>query len=619
MWAYGLFGASLALRMIHVLTLHDSPFFSILYIDPLMYDEWAQRIASGQLLSERPFFLDPLYPYFIAVVYAIFGHSFLALAFVQAVLGALVPPLVYTAARRPFDEATARTAGVIACVYLPSVYFGNLVMKPGLTLVLMAVWMALMARLLQPESRARTAFAAGVVLALACLTRGNLLLIVPIVAIWMLLGSSDDRSSLRFVERIADPRRLSRAATLAAGVAVVLLLPLAHNYRAGGELILTTANSGANFYIGNNPANKTGEYQQLPFIRANPKWEQVDFAAEARRRAGGREMTDREISDFWFAETWRWVGEHPEDWVWLLGRKVRAFWGSWEIPDSLDYYLYREYTPVLRLPIPGFGLLAPLALTGAFLAWRRRGWPRLMLWAILVYSLSVIVFFVFSRFRMAIAPALFVFAGYALVEGKRRIVAARRNELRPLAAMAAVFLAAFVFVNIPVRARTDSLGFRVAETIGLPTRPETSALGHYNLGLAYAKLAKSQDEAANLQKAEKEMRTALDLSRDLTHARIHVELGKVLSRQRKNREAIEIYKSGLPLEPGEHDIHVALGRLYRREGEIEAAVAEFQRALQMQPRCRIATKNMAEILTELGRVEEARQAYAYLARLHEDL
>ena len=64
------------LRLAHLLTVRDSPFVSILYIDPLWYDEWATRIASGQLLSERPFFLDPLYPYFLGAIFAAFGHHY---------------------------------------------------------------------------------------------------------------------------------------------------------------------------------------------------------------------------------------------------------------------------------------------------------------------------------------------------------------------------------------------------------------------------------------------------------------------------------------------------------------------------------------------------------------
>ena len=66
LWAAGLFTAALVVRLIHLATILDSPFFNILYIDPLFFDEWGLRIAGGQWLSDRPFFLDPLYPYFLA-------------------------------------------------------------------------------------------------------------------------------------------------------------------------------------------------------------------------------------------------------------------------------------------------------------------------------------------------------------------------------------------------------------------------------------------------------------------------------------------------------------------------------------------------------------------------
>ena len=77
-----------------------------------------------------------------------------------------------------------------------------------------------------------------------------------------------------------------------------------------------------------------------------------------------------------------------------MWRKTRSFWGAFEIPDSLDYYLYRTTAPVLRLPVPGFGLLAPLGLLGAVLSWRRRGWPRMLIVFTVAYSGTVILFFV---------------------------------------------------------------------------------------------------------------------------------------------------------------------------------------------------------------------------------
>ena len=37
-WAAGLFATALVLRVLHLATILDSPFFSILYIDPLFFD-----------------------------------------------------------------------------------------------------------------------------------------------------------------------------------------------------------------------------------------------------------------------------------------------------------------------------------------------------------------------------------------------------------------------------------------------------------------------------------------------------------------------------------------------------------------------------------------------------
>ena len=70
-----------------------------------------------------------------------------------------------------------------------------------------------------------------------------------------------------------------------------------------------------------------------------------------------------------------WIRDHPGRWLRLLWVKARNFWGAYEVPDNLDYYLYRGDAPVLRLPLATFGLVAPLALAGAWLLRRRPGWP----------------------------------------------------------------------------------------------------------------------------------------------------------------------------------------------------------------------------------------------------
>lgn len=626
-WAWALLLVALALRSIHLWTVRDSPFFSILYIDPLWYDEWGQRIAAGQLIGDRPFFLDPLYPYFLGAIYALFGHAYFAVGAVQGLLGALVAPLVLYAARPWFPASTARGAGAIAAVYLPAIYFGGLLMKPGLSLFLSALTLLLLSRALAGAGR-RTWLAAGVSLGLTCLTRGNTILVVPLLVGWVLVRAEEGEGGRR-VERIRAalrrPAQRIEALLLAAGTALVLLVPAVHNYAVGGEFILSTANAGANFFIGNNPSNRSGEYQQLPFVNANPKYEQRDFAREAARRSG-RKLSDRETSAFWFAESGRWIREQPGAWLALLLRKVRSFWGAYEQPDSLDYYLYRETAPVLRLPVPGFGLLAPLALLGAVLAFGRRGWPRLLLVFVAAYSASVIIFFVFSRFRMVVAPALYVLAAHAAVELLRRWRAlaaartdARRAAFRAAAWPAGALLVLLAFVNVPVRARTDTWSYAIARALHLPRRPETSSLGCFNLGAAYAARAKEENESPEwLARAEAELRRALSLYPEPTYARIHVELGKVLAREHRNREAIELYLQAAEIEPDDYKIHHALGLLYRREGDYAEAAEAFARALRLEPRHVASADRLGEALLETGRTEDAERAFRHALALAPD-
>ena len=149
-------------------------------------------------------------------------------------------------------------------------------------------------------------------------------------------------------------------------------------------------------------------------------------------------------------------------------------------------------------------------------------------------------------------------------------------------------------VNLPVRAQTGSWSLRLAEAVGLPTRPENSATAHYNLALAYAARAKGSDESAELlARAEAQFREAL--RQEPGHVRILVELGKVLSRQQRNAEAIEVYRQAAALQPNDYRIHHALGRLYGRLGDQAAARDAFRRALRLNPSDHSAARALEEL------------------------
>ena len=125
--------------------------------------------------------------------------------------------------------------------------------------------------------------------------------------------------------------------------------------------------AGQNFYTGNNPANPYGAYGIVPFVRANPHFEQQDFRAEAERRTG-RTLEANAVSRFWFDASLTHMREHPGFALRAFARKFALFWNHFEISDSQDQYLLARESWILRLPLPGFGLLVPFALLGGLAA-----------------------------------------------------------------------------------------------------------------------------------------------------------------------------------------------------------------------------------------------------------
>ena len=174
----------------------------------------------------------------------------------------------------------------------------------------------------------------------------------------------------------------------------------------------------------------------------------------------------------------------------------------------------------------------------------------------------------------------------------------------------------FIFANLPVRARTDTWSHRIARAVHVPTRPETSALGSFNLGAAYAGLAKEREESPELLAlAEAALRRALAEQSEPDHARMQVELGKVLARQQRNHEAIELYEQAAEIEPNDYRIHHSQGLLYRREGDAVSAAAAFGRALRVAPRHVASATRMGEALLETGRRDEAERAFRHALAL----
>ena len=122
-----MFAIALVVRLVYLYQLRGTVLFSVLIGDGRVYDEWAQRIASGQGFGSDVFYQTPLYPSVLALIYRVAGHDVFAVRIVQAVWGAMSCALLALAAGCLFDRRVGVVAGFLLALYGPAVFFDGLI------------------------------------------------------------------------------------------------------------------------------------------------------------------------------------------------------------------------------------------------------------------------------------------------------------------------------------------------------------------------------------------------------------------------------------------------------------------------------------------------------------
>ncbi|MEM9173846.1 MAG: glycosyltransferase family 39 protein, partial [Myxococcota bacterium] len=163
------------------------PAIQLPVIDALAYRDRALEILDGDWLGDAVYYLDPLYPFFLAAVYLVVPPDSLGVLIAQAALDAASVGVVMAIAHRIRGETTALVAGLIAATYRPFFYYSAVLLKAPLMIFLVVAALYLVIRAADDDALWRWA-PAGFLLGLAALTRGNSLLFAPALGLWILFA-----------------------------------------------------------------------------------------------------------------------------------------------------------------------------------------------------------------------------------------------------------------------------------------------------------------------------------------------------------------------------------------------------------------------------------------------
>lgn len=554
------------LRAVYTYQVRYTPFFQTLGLDAKFYDQWARGLIAGQAPGGA-YFMSPLYPYFLAAVYGLFGRDLFLVRMIQAGLGAGTAALTFLIGHDLFDRRVGILAGLTTACYGALIYYDcSILLTPLLVLLnLAAVFLLVRA---DASARRGLYLAAGAVLGLAGIGRAAALLFAPVALLWVL--KSDSRTGGSRGPTV-DARRRS-AALFALGVVLVIAPVTIRNYVASRDFVAVTSNGGINFYIGNG-GQATGGYV---------KPEGLDIVTDADGASIaeadiGRELRPSEVSGYWYRRAWSDIASDPGSWLALLARKLHFVTSSYELPQLENYYFQKRYSPLLRLPLAGFAVVAPLGFLGLGLMLRRRKTAILPLFAA-TYLASIVVFFVVARYRLPVVPVLAIGASYVVLHA---VELAKEARWRRLAVSVGALVALAFVVNANLYGVDREKGF---------------AQPHFRLGIIYSERGMIDEAVAEYEAA---IRT------DPNYPKSYLNLGAVLSEAGRTGEAAVVFRRALSVDPGYVAARVNLAMLLELEGEYDRALAQVDSALATDPTDAMALKERGIVLFRTGESEEA--------------
>ncbi len=342
------------------------------------FDSFGYHTYAVNLLDHHRFETDngyratrmPGYPAFLALVYALFGRSVLAVQLIQAALSALACVLIAFAASRFLPFAWAVAAGIVASVYFD--FFAGVPRVLSETLYIFFLSTFFFVLFERPAYTRARIFVAGCVLGMCGMIRPEATLFGALVAAGLVFFPAQQKRSL--------------ALFFCAGIAIFVGAWTVRNHAILGKWIPSTTRGGASVYCGfQRPLTELG-LASVDTLTSSSSDEIEDdrlFYAKARQA--------------YSQASWRLIMK-----IWLYGVVILLY----------PFHPWYDWTLVFCWPF---------WLSGMWFLWQRsdRFGLTLMAYVLSSSALYIVVGGIAARYREPLAPGLVLLAaagGYFLFE-----------------------------------------------------------------------------------------------------------------------------------------------------------------------------------------------------------
>lgn len=573
-----IFSVALVLRLLYLAEISGNPRFTLPENDPLLYFNQAVKFAETGTLFHGVFFKAPLYPFLLGLLFKFTGPSYLIPRLLQALAGASSSVLAAGICNKTFGSRAGIIAGLLAALYGPSIYFdGELLITPLITVLDLAGLYYFSSAWQNESKRSLHLAAAGAMFGFSALARPTILPFAAIIFLFLLLKGKSIKGMIRSM--------------VFPTVMFLVILPVTvRNYRAGDDLVLISAQGGLAFYTGNNPGSDGMFGVPAGFKQIGGNFEYYDCVKLAEK-SSGRSLKPSEVSDFFYMEGIKYWRENPLQSMRLLIKKVMLFFGNHEISNNQDISAWTRDSIVLRILPFNFAFLLGAAFLGMYSALLMKkslvsAIPLCLF--ILIYSTTVVLFFVAARYRIPVAIVLTIFAGNGISSLDMML---REKGIRRISP---VLLSAVIIFCVSS-----------ADLFGLENK--TGIQAEFGYGVTYLR-------GGNLEEAEERFTNVLEAHQGYPRAHLNLgviafeKAGKNSDPHEKNRyleEAVIHYRKELALNPSDELAFNNLGVIMLDRGRFDDAASFFREALERRENYMRAYRNLALSLINQGKLEDA--------------
>ena len=464
---------SLLTRLAYLAYVNQPPAGGMLFaplcgVDAHIYNQFGQNMLNGTWPGAEPLFRTPLYVIYLGLNYAVFGLNHYTPLIVQAMLHSVAVAALYKTGVLIFSRRAGWLAALLYTFYGSTIFFVGCFAPISLVLPLL-ILILFFALKFQQSQRARYLVMTGLLLGLAGLGRPTVLVLLPAVAIWLWLQTNVRRWLLQTTF-----------------LTIAVLLPIApvtwFNYNVSGNFVLVSSNGPEVLFISNNP-DAEGRDILAPGL-PQPAHQRMEKVWEAIKR---NETTyTREVAQY--------IKNDPLDWLALEANKLWLLFGKPDL-NLLDLaYAYpttwRQTTVFKLSPVQWYGLLI-LAALGMLLV-RRKHTSLLLLYFFLMTFINI-VFFIQLRFRLLLAPVIFLYAAAVLADTPRWFAVSRwRYYLTLICLLAAIPFAPDVW---PFALGVMAIGFWQATQLKQSYWPLAAAWSFFVIALLAAQVWSSANRA----------------------------------------------------------------------------------------------------------------------------